>query len=339
MNKNNHDPAKQLVELESFVDWVLHPNDESTTRWKKWLEKNPSQSKEFQEAKEFISAIHFNEEKLSAQEVNDLLGNIHQKTTNSTSKTKTRFIFRYAAAAVLLGFIAIASYIYNANLPKVISTSLAEKESINLEDGSVVTLGESSTLKVKKHWNSQDLREVWLTGKAYFDVTSTPSAGTHRFVVHTDAADINVLGTKFEVSNVKGKTHVVLDEGKVEVIQNNHKNQSAYLAPDEIIVVEENELVKTENINTEIYTSWKNDYLVLDTISLPEILEILEKSFDYECRFEGIQPEEIENISFSSNTYPLDALIPSINQILVEYGISINEDANSKKLVVVGESN
>lgn len=79
--------------------------------------------------------------------------------------------------------------------------------------------------------------------------------------------------------------------------------------------------------------------MVLDTISLPEILEILEKSFDYECRFEGIQPEEIENISFSSNTYPLDALIPSINQILVEYGISINEDANSKKLVVVGESN
>ena len=74
-----------------------------------------------------------------------------------------------------------------------------------LPDGSVVHLNAGSELKVPVYFGTES-REVWLRGEGFFEVV-------HRenliFTVHTDKADISVLGTEFDVRAYTDEKEVV----------------------------------------------------------------------------------------------------------------------------------
>jgi len=109
---------------------------------------------------------------------------------------------------------------------------------IQLPDGSVVRLNSSSSLTYDKNFG-KNLREVNLTGEAFFDVTKDSS---HPFVIHTKVIDIKVLGTSFNVRSYPNdaNTETSLIRGKVEVTVKNRANEKIYLQPNEKLVVANN---------------------------------------------------------------------------------------------------
>jgi len=119
-----------------------------------------------------------------------------------------------------------------------VSTKPGSKTQIQLPDGSVVRLNSSSSLTYDKNFG-KNIREVNLTGEAFFDVTKDSS---HPFIIHTNIIDIKVLGTAFNVKSYPNdaNTETSLIRGKVEVTVKNRSNEKIYLEPNEKLVVANN---------------------------------------------------------------------------------------------------
>ena len=97
---------------------------------------------------------------------------------------------------------------------------------LRLSDGSLIVLNSESKLRYPVNFNG-DTREVFLSGEAYFEVAKHPGKS---FVVHTDHADVQVLGTWFNVSAYPDEenTEVTLLNGSVQV---GREEEQAILLP------------------------------------------------------------------------------------------------------------
>lgn len=125
------------------------------------------------------------------------------------------------AAAVFIGAVCLASVLWIAPGNRHTGLNLVIQENreastlvTTLEDGSIVYLGQQSTLKYPEHF-AADKREVNLRGEAFFDVTRKYE---QTFLIETEKVRIEVLGTAFNVrSNEKGLFCLSVRRGRVRV--------------------------------------------------------------------------------------------------------------------------
>ncbi|MBL7768322.1 MAG: DUF4974 domain-containing protein [Flavipsychrobacter sp.] len=120
-----------------------------------------------------------------------------------------------------------------------VSTKNGSRSKIMLPDGTQVWLNAGSKLTYGKEFGNS-LREVTLTGEAYFDVVKDSS---RPFLIHARNVDIRVLGTAFNVKSYPGDktTETSLIRGSVEVSIKNRPKEKIILKPNEKLVVAEEE--------------------------------------------------------------------------------------------------
>lgn len=119
---------------------------------------------------------------------------------------------KWIGLAIAAGLAAVAVFI----TPEVglawradYATAVDQTRTIDLADGSVVTLAPGSALNV----DSSDTRHVELVrGQAYFQVSHDPS---HPFIARAGALSVRVLGTRFDLDLQDGSAQVTLEQGKV----------------------------------------------------------------------------------------------------------------------------
>ncbi|MCR8668733.1 FecR family protein [Aestuariibaculum sp. M13] len=132
---------------------------------------------------------------------------------------------------------------------------------IVLSDGTKVTLNAGSELRYPINFiKKQENRTVYLNGEAFFDVTTNTQ---QPFIVNTQDMDVEVLGTKFNVTSYRhdNKTYAVLVEGKVAA-HNKIINQGVIeLLPNQRVFFKGSQL-KTEQVNVDKYIDWKEGKLV-----------------------------------------------------------------------------
>lgn len=119
-----------------------------------------------------------------------------------------------AAAAVLLLALGIGywSVPWGAEEPVVLveaKTASDELRTVVLANGIVVRLAPNSSLRAG---SEEDLRDVWLEGRAFFAVARDPS---QRFVVRTRHGTVTVLGTRFEVGTAEEGLRLLVLNGRV----------------------------------------------------------------------------------------------------------------------------
>ena len=129
---------------------------------------------------------------------------------------KSRRRFLSIAAAIAIPLLAALWIFQPSPAPEMqfAETSIGETKSIQLADGTKITLNENSTLSYPAAFVA-DERAVILSGEGYFEVTSNPN---QPFVVQTDKASVKVLGTVFNVRSID-KEEVIkvnVEEGKVQ---------------------------------------------------------------------------------------------------------------------------
>jgi transmembrane sensor len=119
-----------------------------------------------------------------------------------------------------------------------VTTKPGSKTHIQLPDGSTVWLNASSDLTYGENFG-RELREVNLTGEAFFDVAKDPE---HPFIIHTKVVDVKVLGTAFNVRSYPNdaNTETSVIRGRVEVTVKNRENTKYYLKPNEKVIVANN---------------------------------------------------------------------------------------------------
>ena len=184
-----------------------------------------------------------------------------------------------AAAVVLLCVSVWMAYVYMQPVSIQTVSTLAETRTMQLPDGSLVTLNHYSSLSYPEQFKS-DTREVELKGEAYFEVSKDKE---HPFIVQTAAISIQVLGTHFNVDAYSNNPDIrtTLLSGSVAV--NCKKNSDRIiLKPNEIAIYNKVEEKLTRKVleNATNETSWRDGELLFDDLPLQEIARELSNSFD-----------------------------------------------------------
>ena len=275
----------ELTELETLLN--SHPDWRETAETLNNLWQQPNFTSD-DEAREAFK-IHIQRIKEFGVEFNDHSENPSDTIVTGTNASRRRgrmwLIASGVLAVLIIGFIVIknprstASAIpAKAEPVSQVMTKSGSRTQIQLPDGSTVWLNASSNLTYDKNFGNS-LREVNLTGEAFFDVVKDAS---HPFIIHTKVIDVKVLGTQFNVKAYPNDayTEASLIRGSVEVTIKNRPNEKHYLKPNEKVSVANNidqapektvrtkPLISTEGLtyyhadNTIIETSWVDNRLI-----------------------------------------------------------------------------
>lgn len=279
-----------------------------------WLKGNPEQAKALADAKKIWNIVGADNE---AEEARNAYHSFIEKREKENLKVRSRKILsrtiRIAASIIILFSLSVSYFIVkktnlNNQVENYITTyvPLGEKSQVTLSDGTKVWLNSGSSLKYPSGFNKKD-RTVYLEGEGYFDVEKDEK---HSFFVHAGGLTIKVLGTEFNVTCYDDEDEIktTLLEGKVEILgnENTKLQKNIILQPNEsanysrsknkvtITKVSINEniskednsgltnikpLQKIENVTpmVESITSWKNNQLIFDNVTLPEMIKKMER--------------------------------------------------------------
>lgn len=211
----------------------------------------------------------------------DLLGRIHHQIAlkENKSSNKNLAIYRISlqiAAVLVVGLIFTSVWFYSNRVytPEIvqnISTPLASRTSFELPDGSKVWLNAGSSISFPGKFDGKS-RLVKLIGEAYFDVKSDQIP----FLVETPKFTVNVLGTAFNVMAYNGEpASVTLERGKVE-LQNEGKSLGFLDPGQQAQFSQGSDKINIEKVESEIFTSWKENRLIFQS----EPLELLAKRLE-----------------------------------------------------------
>ncbi|HTQ26621.1 MAG TPA: FecR family protein [Puia sp.] len=194
-------------------------------------------------------------------------------------QTKRKSWLVWAGLSVLL--LAGGVYLYNrtqqpaaqmiavhsgpANVQNEISTRNGSKRTLFLPDGTQVWMNAGSKITYERNFGD-NLREVVLTGEAFFDVVHNAEKP---FIIHTAKMDIKVLGTRFSVKSYPNDktSEASLFRGSIEVSIHDRPNEKIILKPNEKIVVANDDSTLEHRTNADHHLSSKEEPLV--SISRP----------------------------------------------------------------------
>lgn len=175
-------------------------------------------------------------------------------------------------------------------------TPRSEVFSVILADGTKVWLNASSAIKYPTRFDS-DIRKVFLTGEAYFEVkrdTEKP------FIVSTSKMEIEVLGTSFNVMAYPNER--VVETTLISGVVNINTSKSSFtLEPGMQARLDKNtEILDQIRINTELITSWRFGKYVFEYENLESVMNKLSRWYNIEISFVD---EGKKNIHFSGTLY------------------------------------
>jgi len=252
-----------------------------------------------------------------------------QKTLKLPARKAFHGWYRIAAIWIGLLMLGTAYFVYQTQQPNWITyqTDYGEVKNITLPDGSGVTLNANSQLKYAASDENTSRRsasrEVWLDGEAYFSVVHT--ADDQKFRVQTANLNVEVLGTEFNVNNRRGDTEVVLHTGKVKLgLHDNKETPELMMEPGELVAYSANNKHLTKKlVNTENYTHWRNQELILNNTSLAEIARVLEDYYGFEVsmqdKLKDIQLTATATLSLKDT----EIILTAISEI---YGIEVEKE-------------
>lgn len=154
---------------------------------------------------------------------------------------------------------------------------------LTLSDGTRVFLNSDSKLTYPVAFGDGQ-REVILEGEAYFDVVKDEK---RPFVVKTGDLSVRVLGTAFNVKNYPGdlRLEATLVRGRVKILEG---DQEMLLEPGEQARLDRSSgKMNKMQVNTALYTSWKDGLFIFERERLEDILTTLARWYDvnifYQC--------------------------------------------------------
>ena len=229
-----------------------------------------------------------------------------------------------------------------------ISTRNGSKTNVVLPDGTQVWLNAGSKLTYDKNYGN-NLREVNLTGEAFFDVVHNAKKP---FIIHAAAINIKVLGTKFNIKSYPADktTEATLIRGSIEVSFKNRPAQKIILKPSEKIIVsnEDNSVVKSTGSTIEkkniqeplvavknltyyqhstdvVETSWVENKLIFQDESFEDLALQLERWYGVTISFKN---PEMKQLYFTGN-FKNESITQALNALKISNNFNYTIEANN----------
>src|SRR5690625_824771 len=328
-----HNPEiKKLVNDPSFVRWVRgQAAVQECAYWDDWLIKSKENRDLSKKAQSEIAGFTIR----PAEAPDTKAAWNHLQKTLAENRSKNRFFTIYLrienvwyarAAAVFLLAVLAALLTTQLNAPDEgsivdgavheVQTAAGELKTLTFSDGSEVILNENSGIRYTVSQSDSFAVDVHLTGEAYFSVTDRHHLhSVSPFRVQTDEGLIQVLGTRFAVSNRDHRTRVILEEGSLSV-KPIHQELETILEPGQLGMLESPyEDVEIRQVDTALYSSWIRGRIEFDQAEVEDVMERLEDLFD--IRIE-IRDQTIlgKRISGSIEDNDLHVIVSALSKML-----------------------
>lgn len=189
-----------------------------------------------------------------------------------------------------------------------IASSAQGVKEVTLPDDSHITLDENTTLRYNRLAYGKKNRTVELSGKAYFSVTHQEECP---FSVETKLANVQVLGTRFQVTARAERTSATVESGKVRFY--NHTQEEAILTKGMHASIDSAGKMEVETERAPNAFAWKTHILIYSETPLKEVIKELEKV--YKVRIGNVPRKEYRLTASFDNT-PIEEIISVINQTL-----------------------
>jgi ferric-dicitrate binding protein FerR (iron transport regulator) len=236
---------------------------------------------------EFSAEAADNEKDLSTV-LSQLKQKIAAEKPVANFRARIQNFYMRAAAILLLPLFLYSVYSTFFDVPAITNTSTVEiyspqgaRTRFELPDGSQGWLNSGSHLKYAT--NFRDNRNVKLVGEAWFEVAHDKKKP---FVVSTPSLDVQVLGTKFNVTAFPDEkvTEVVLQEGKVNVT-GTKGSFTTEMNPDEKFTYNSELNTSTvQSVNADQFSAWKDGLLVFRNEPLSEVLKRIGRWYNVEIK-------------------------------------------------------
>ncbi len=274
-----------------FVRSVKYPDASSETFWQKYFNLRPINIADYNQARlelEFILE--------SAIRIRPISGDqniVWEKISIQIPVAQKRFvrmvqIRNLSIAASLLLIVSVSVMLLRKQYFQQtfeIATPFAKTREVVLPDSSRIVLNANSNIKYAAHWKSDQPREIWLNGEAYFEVkhiNKNPNQikNSERFIVHTSKLDVQVLGTVFNVKARARENSVVLVSGKVAVKISGSDGWQVLTPGQSFNYTVATNQKTLANVDPAILTAWKDRSVILPlNTRLKDIIPQLEQNY------------------------------------------------------------
>jgi transmembrane sensor len=217
-----------FIEDAQFRLWVQQPDEVSDRFWANFLIENPDKNIAIANARTILQAIEqqTKSEFISQQDEDQVFAQIQEQIEDEKGRRISRlpsWLGWAAAASVVLGVMLwqflpsnsheINQVVYENNRAKAL-TPLTEKINssdktilVTLDDGSSIFLNPNSKISYAKNFNQGNIREVYLSGEAFFEVAKNPNKP---FLVYANELVTKVLGTSFNIRAFGNEKDVIV---------------------------------------------------------------------------------------------------------------------------------
>ena len=328
MDEINFKNLEDLVMDNSFRDYVAGRDNVSIRKWGEWIDQHPLQQKEFDTAVEVMKfLLNVQKQPVTVDSELSLRQLLSRMEIEKAEKERSSSLFHspwIKSAAVLILLLGLSALIYfashigisqkNETAYNELIVPIGEKAQIILSDGSHIWINSGSKLRYPTTFSQKD-RTVYLQGEAYFDIKKKNGAP---FYVKTDAVNIKVLGTAFNVKSYPEDKNVetTVIRGLVSV-ESKLTNKTVLLNPKEKCIVPSTtnekleKKIKTQNttvpnqinedltvipkVNTDLIISWKDQLLVFQDERFEELVVKMERWYNVKI---VIQDESLKDVRF-----------------------------------------
>ncbi len=288
-----------------FKAWIKNPTPESHAYWRGLFRTHPHLREHFEQARILALGLESSWIEFSETYKNQLFDKIIPQLIPQEEKPVKRLSSswtKWAVAASVAILVATGLFSYNYYFQsKSYHTQFAQIQTITLYDGSTVSLNANSHLEIPSRYNWANSRTVKLEGEAYFVVSKLVENTTKKYIkftVKTSNARVEVYGTQFNVYARNNQTKVLLDEGKVELVENQTKKQIT-MKPGQLVEVNViksiSKLIETPIEEAKQLTSWKQNLLIFNEVSMEDLKIRFQEVYGLELILKG---EAFDNQAF-----------------------------------------
>jgi transmembrane sensor len=210
-----------------------------------------------------------------------------QVTKKRTNILHISWVYRVAAIFILLITTSVAIWRLGFNNPEYCEFATTQFDFSNpeivLPDGSKVKLNHSSKLTYPEVFKG-NIREVTLTGEAFFNVTPNSEKP---FIIKANGASIRVVGTSFNVYayNESSTVEVIVKTGKVEL---HDKDLTKKLEGDKVLLLpgekgifnKLNNTVAKENSFNSNNLSWVTHEMEFKYARLADVFQTMQRVYN-----------------------------------------------------------
>lgn len=236
------------------------------------------------------------------------------------------------AASLALGWFFLGPYLPGNDksvsaAQNTISTKRGSKSKVQLPDGTQVWLNADSRITYNENFQGS-LREVQLSGEAYFDVVRDEE---RPFVIHTNVIDIKVLGTAFNVRSYADEknTETSLVRGSVEVTLRNHPEKKFTLKPNDKLIINNEQAGPITTVKKDIErTTSKQIVLTWGKINYPSKADTVATEAMWTRNKLAFDKESLEEIALKiERWYDVKVVIADEEMRKTEFSIIIEDES------------